>query len=198
MIEAFTSPPYRPESNHAHAPRLFSFFLFNKAVSSGRSAQARTRRKVTNDPPLLTSSNRASNRPHRGMATSLNEEVRSVLGGFEYNRTCLTPESRREPMKWYIRQTSGLPASVSTAISDDQFGAFSTSRHRFIQYRLCATLRCLAQCLVLVEETMRRQTGVPINPTRDAATTGTRTKATDLSSSFGGTPSLSHRELART
>ena len=109
MIEAFTSPPYSPESNHAHAPRLFSFFLFNKAVSSGRSAQARTRRKVTNDSSLLTSSNRASNRRHREMATPLNEEVRSVLGGFEYNRTCLTPESRREPMKWCVRQTSGLP-----------------------------------------------------------------------------------------
>jgi hypothetical protein len=124
------------------------------------------------------------------MAASLNEEVRSVLGGFEYKRTYLTPESRREPMKWCARQTSGLPASASTAIGDDQFGAFSTSRHRFIQYRLCATLRCLAQCLVLVEEIMRRKTGVPISPTRDAATTGTRTTAMDLSSSLGGTPSI--------
>jgi hypothetical protein len=35
---------------------------------------------------------------------------------------------------------------------------------------------------------MRRTTGVPISPTRDAATTGTRTIDTDLSSSLGGTP----------
>jgi hypothetical protein len=107
-IEAFTAPPYSPESNPAHAPHLFSFFIFNKAVSSGSSAQARTRRKVTNDSTLLTSSNRASNRPHREMPISLNEEGRSVLGDFQYNRASLAPGLCLQWMKWRIRQTSGI------------------------------------------------------------------------------------------
>jgi len=58
----------------------------------------------------------------------------------------------------------------------------------FSQNRPCAMLRLLAQCLVRADDIMRRMTGVPISPTRDAATTGTRTTATDLSSPHGVLP----------
>jgi hypothetical protein len=123
MIEAFTLPPYSPESNPAHAPHLFSFFIFNKAVSSGSSAQVRTRRKVTNDSTLLTSSNRASNRPHREMPASLNEEERSVLGDFEYNGASLAPSLYPEWMKWRIRQASGIASCDFNQVAEDEIGA---------------------------------------------------------------------------
>ena len=41
-------------------------------------------------------------------------------------------------------------------------------------------LRVLAQSRALVDEIMRRKAGVPINPTSDAAITGTRTIAIGL------------------
>ena len=45
-------------------------------------------------------------------------------------------------------------------------------------------LRALAQSRALVDEIMRRTVGVPINPTIDAAITGTRTTAIGLSPLF--------------
>jgi hypothetical protein len=147
-------------------PHLFSPILFDKAVSSGSSAQARTRRTITNAPTLLTSSNRASDRTRRGVETFLNEERRSVLDDFQCIWIHSTPRLCPEPVKRRARQTNGIPFFGFNDDRRPSIQRLHLSRHCFIQDRLCVMLQLLAQCLFLLKDTMRRTTVVPISPTR--------------------------------